>query len=276
VTLLHVADIPAEGGYRGTLVALPGIMESANTLLHTARHWASRGFRVLAIDPRGHGASPRWTEDLLRRHPGDVIVEDILATLQQVLTGADKRLVLFGHSAGGAAAAAVAAEHPEGVAAVVLEDPFWRLPVTQFQDRKVAVAASAALRRLKSMSAAERIAEIAALCPQWPPDELPAWSQAKDDMDLALVEDGDIIPTRGWPNLLRDLAEADIPVLVVTGTVRIGITADHRAIIRSLGGEVAVVRGASHFIRRDARDVFHDLVDDFLDRRILPAVREEP
>ena len=271
MSLLHTVEVPAEGRRRGTIVALPGLAESADTLLITAQHWASRGFRVVAIDPRGHGSSPRWTEDLLKCHPGDVIVEDILADLQALLTADDGPIVLFGHSAGGSAAAAVAAALPARVAAVVLEDPFWRIPVTPYQDREVAAEAAAALLRLQSLSDQERQAEIAATFPRWPRDELAAWSRAKQDMDVALVAQGDVIPTRAWPNLLGDLRDAGVPVKVITGTIRIGITANHRAISRSLGADVSVVPGATHFIRRDARQVFHDLVDQFLDEKLPPA-----
>lgn len=264
MTILHAIDLPAVGPCRGTIVAVPGLMESADCLTITARHWASRGFRVIAIDPRGHGSSPRWTEDLLRRHPGDVIVEDILADLDDLLTDADDRLVLFGHSAGGAAAAAVASALRERVAAVVLEDPFWRLPVTPFQDRDVAAAAAAELSRLQALDDAERQAHIVELFPRWPHDELAAWSKAKEDMDVALVAHGNVIPMRAWPTLLSDLAQAEVPVKIITGTARIGVTANHRAIIRSRGADVTVVPGATHFIRRDERDAFHDLVDQFL------------
>lgn len=265
---LHALDLAPAGPHRGTIVALPGLMESAACLLVTAKHWASRGFRVLAIDPRGHGGSPRWTAELLQRHPGDVIVEDILASLAELRSDADDRLVLFGHSAGGCAAAAVAAALRAQVSAVVLEDPFWRLPVTPYQDRQVAAEAAAGLRRLKAMSDAGRQAEIVALFPRWPSDELSAWSQAKLDADVTIVEHGDIIPTRPWPTLLADLAAAGVPVHIVTGTVRIGMTANHRAIIRSLGAEVSVIEGATHFIRRDERQAFHELVDQFLDLHV--------
>jgi len=268
MSLLHALEVPPAGRHRGTIVALPGLMESAECLLVTARHWASRGFRVVAIDPRGHGGSPRWTAELLQRHPGDVIVEDILASLAELLSDADDRLVLFGHSAGGCAAAAVAAALAGRVSAVVLEDPFWRLPVTPYQDRPVAAQAAAWLSRLKAMSDAERRAEIVTQFPRWPSDELAAWSEAKVDADLAIVAQGDVIPTRPWPTLLADLGAAGVPVHIVTGTIRIGMTANHRAIIRSLGAEVSVVEGATHFIRRDERQLFHDLVDRFLDRQV--------
>lgn len=268
MTLLHTIETPPAGRRRGTIVAVPGLAESAQTLDVTARHWAGQGFRVLAIDPRGHGASPRWSPALLARHPGDVIVEEILETLAQLLSAADRPLIFFGHSAGGSAAAAAAVAWGEPVAAVVLEDPFWRLPVTPFQEREVASAAAAVLRRQKALGDPERQAEIAAIFPRWPADELAAWSQAKADMDVALVENGDVIPTRPWPALLRDLAGAGVPVRIITGTIRIGITASHRAIIRASGAEVKVVRGATHFIRRDERQLFHDLVDRFFDRVI--------
>ena len=89
-------------------------------------------------------------------------------------------------------------------------------------------------------------------------------------MDAALVANGDVIPTLSWPTILADLAIASVPVKIITGTVRIGITADHRAIIRAHGADVTVVPGATHFIRRDARQLFHDLIDGFLDET-LPA-----
>ena len=269
MTGLHTLRLPAASSVsRATLVALPGLMESTEALLPTLRHWASRGFDILGIDPRGHAGSARWTDALLHRHPGDVIVDDILATLEETRVDPLRSIVLFGHSGGGAAAAAVAAALPHRVLAVVLEDPFWRLPVTQFQDHAAAERASAGLERLKALSPAARIDEIRAVFPQWPEDELAAWSRAKDDMDISLVANGHIIPARGWPTLLTDLARADIPVLVVTGTIRIGMTANHRAILRALGAEVVVVRGATHFIRRDGRDLFHNVTDAFLDRHI--------
>ena len=268
MTLLHTTWLPSEGAARGTIVALPGLIESVQALLPTLRHWAGRGFNVLGIDPRGHGGSPRWTSELLDRHPGDVIVEDILATLDETLIERNAPLILFGHSAGGAAAAAVAARLTDGVRAVILEDPFWRLPVTQFQDPAAAERTATELSRLRAMTPAARIEEIRAIFPQWPEDELAAWARAKDDMELALVANGHVIPSRGWPTLIADLIGAGIPVQCLTGTIRIGLTSNHRAILRALGAEMTVVRGASHFVRRDARDLFHTLTDNFLDRHL--------
>lgn len=130
MSVLHALRLPAEGTPRATIVALPGLMELVAALLPTLQYWASRGFDVMGIDLRGHAKSPRWSEALLQRHPGDVLVEDVLETLTASPPNGDVPVILFGHSAGGATAAAVAARMADRVSAVVLEDPFWRLPVT--------------------------------------------------------------------------------------------------------------------------------------------------
>lgn len=262
---LNVLEFLARGESRGTLVAIPGIAESAETLSVSCEHWAARGFRVLAIDPPGHGKSPRWSSYALRGHPGDVIVDEILTTLETWCADDDQPQFFFGHSAGGAAAAAVAATSVHRVAGVVLEDPFWRLPVTRHQDRFVAQGAADWLVDQQRLSDAEREAGAALLYPRWPRDELAGWSHAKTEMDLALVRNGDVIPSRPWPRLLTDLSQRQVPVLLITGTHGCGNTQNHRAIQRELGVRVEVFEGASHFVRRDERSRFHHRVDVFLD-----------
>lgn len=268
MTGLHTTWLPSSIDPRGTVIALPGLIESTEAMLVTLRHWASRGFEVLGIDPRGHSSSPRWTASLLAEHAGDVIVQDILRVVDESPAARATPLILFGHSAGGAAAAAVAALLTGRVGAVILEDPFWRLPVTQFQDLTVAARAKTELQRVKDLSPSQRIKEIQAIFPQWPEDELDAWARTKDDTDLSLVADGHVIPSLGWTSIVSELVRANVPVQVLTGTVRIGMTANHRAILRALGAEVTVVRGATHFVRRDARDLFHELTDEFLDQHV--------
>lgn len=264
MNVLHTITTEELGPRRGTVLAIPGLAESAESLAVTAAHWASRGSRVHAVDPRGHGRSPRWTPELLKLHPGDVIAGELIDALDDLVDQGEP-LILFGHSAGGSAAAAVAAARPDVVTAVVLEDPFWRLPVTAHQDRDVAAGAASWLRRQQRLSDAERRREAAAVHPSWPADELAGWSSSKEQMDVALVENGDVIPTRGWPTLLHDLEIRGIPVLILTGTLKIGNTPSHRAIQRAHGAAVEVLDGASHFVRRDQREIFHARVDRFLD-----------
>ena len=61
-----------------TLVLLHGITGSAVSLAEAIDHWVGRGYRVVAVDARGHGLSPRWEPAELER-AGEVLVEDLIA-----------------------------------------------------------------------------------------------------------------------------------------------------------------------------------------------------
>jgi len=75
-----------------------------------AQHW-----RVLTLDQRGHGGSGRA--------PSYLVVDYVADAVRFVREAVGVPLVLFGHSLGAMVAAAVAAEAPDFVRAVVLEDP---------------------------------------------------------------------------------------------------------------------------------------------------------
>ncbi|MGX9901447.1 alpha/beta hydrolase [Arthrobacter sp. SA17] len=135
------------------VVAIHGLMESSHCLSAAFPHWISRGWAVLEIDLRGHGSSPRWSAEALKKHPGDVMVQDVLEVLKsrELRPVAHLPVLYYGHSAGGSVAAVAAASGLEQKtseflpAGVLLEDPFWRLPITSCQDRSVAEAAYAHL-----------------------------------------------------------------------------------------------------------------------------------
>lgn len=75
-----------------------------------AKHW-----KVIALDQRGHGTSPR---------AGSYLVTDYVAdALRFVQEETADPVVVFGHSLGAMVAAAVAAELPARVRGIILEDP---------------------------------------------------------------------------------------------------------------------------------------------------------
>ena len=76
-----------------TLVLLHGITGSAVSLAEAIDHWVGRGYRVLAVDARGHGLSPRWTQARLER-AGEVLVEDVIAVLEDLETASRGRAAL--------------------------------------------------------------------------------------------------------------------------------------------------------------------------------------
>jgi pimeloyl-ACP methyl ester carboxylesterase len=75
-----------------------------------AAHW-----KVIALDQRGHGTSPRAGSYLVTDYVADVV--------RFVQEETADPVVIFGHSLGAMVAAVVAAELPDRVRGIILEDP---------------------------------------------------------------------------------------------------------------------------------------------------------
>lgn len=245
----------------GTIVALHGLMESGPCLDRAASRWAADGWTVLVPDLRGHGASPRWSSDELDDGSGDRMVADVLELVQSRSTEPGP-VVAFGHSAGGSVAAGLV-ETDLGLDALILEDPFWRLPVTFRQDPAVAEEAHARLLAWQSMPVSELISHAD---PRWSADEARLWALAKADADPAIVAHGTVIPRTPWPDLLARASADGVEVQVITGTDSIGITQEHQQLILGAGGRVTVIDGASHFVQRTAPEAFDAIADRALAR----------
>jgi len=104
----------SEHGAGPTLLLLHGVTrcgEDWQPLIPTL----SARWKVISLDQRGHGDSPRCADYLVTNYVADAVrlVREELAT----------PLVIFGHSLGAMVAAAVAAELPQRVRGIVLEDP---------------------------------------------------------------------------------------------------------------------------------------------------------
>ena len=65
------------------LVLLHGIGGSALSQADAVLHWAARGYRVVALDARGHGLSPRWEPEELEQ-AGEVLVQDLIDVLEEL------------------------------------------------------------------------------------------------------------------------------------------------------------------------------------------------
>ena len=77
---------------------------------------AGRGWRVIALDQRGHGASPR----IGSRTTVAELADDLGAAIRRIGAPVD---ALIGHSLGAAVSAELAHQSPELVPRLVLEDP---------------------------------------------------------------------------------------------------------------------------------------------------------
>ena len=77
-----------------TLVLLHGITGSAASLAEAIDHWVDRGYRVLAVDARGHGLSPRWETAQLER-AGEAAAVRAMRRHLVGERGIDRRAVAF-------------------------------------------------------------------------------------------------------------------------------------------------------------------------------------
>ena len=186
--------------------------------------------RVIAVDTRGHGASPRGTAPFT--------IAQFALDLEEFLDGLGLEQVdLLGFSDGGNIALTFALAHPERLRRLVLNganlDPGGVKRTVQFP---IELGYRAARRAAKRDPRAVRNMELLGLMVNHPHIE---------------------------PAALRTLA---VPTLVIAGT-RDLIQAEHtRLIAGSLPqGELVFIRG-NHFIAAKNPDVFNAAVDEFLRR----------
>ena len=260
---LHVNDLSAGNG-TGTLVLLHGLTDSGACWGGAVRRWQPRGWRVVAPDMRGHGESPRWDDDALAERPGAVMTRDVVGLLD-TLVAPDEQVALVGHSMGAAVAAAVAAQVPGKVRGVVAEDPPWPLPPIAAPDPVRARGYLSGQREDLALGFTGRIERKKRETPWWPAEELEPLSRAVDQTDLRLLATGDIVPPTPWPDLLATLERNGVPVLVVTGTRDVRVSAESQAEAERRGARVVRVDGAGHCVRRDRQDAYHDVVDRTLE-----------
>ena len=117
-TTLHLAEWSAEGP-RGTVLIVHGLGEHGDRYGHVAEWLASRGFRVVSYDQRGHGQSqgPRGVSPT-----PDALYEDLELVIDAVRPKSGK-LIVLGHSMGGAIAARFVADHRRPIDGLILSSP---------------------------------------------------------------------------------------------------------------------------------------------------------
>ena len=256
-----------------TLVLLHGITSSAVSQADAIDHWSALGYRVIAVDARGHGLSPRWESDELER-AGEVLVDDAVAVLEDLAVQARGRRalglpdapapVVIGHSMGAATAMVVAGCRPELVRGVVLHDP------ARYGSRSPAelLARGAGRERARRAEVADPAAAVArALAdPGMPDSEAVVGVWASQRTDPALLRTGVVAPEVEWTEAMAALA---VPALLVTGdrpgAARVG--REGLEVVGRLANPLvttALVPGGAHDVRRTRPAGFYDAVDPWL------------
>ncbi|MEU7580341.1 alpha/beta hydrolase [Streptomyces sp. NPDC041068] len=211
-----------------------GIMSDHRTWRRVGPAIAERGYRVIAVDLRGHGESGRG------EYGAKIFADDLVETLP---TGAD---LAIGHSLGGLALA-LAAERLAPRRAVY-SDPAWALGI----GGPVDAAAFVGFKRVSR-------AMIRGFNPRWEEADvdievatLAAW-----DTDTALSISGAhaVDHTPGAP-VVPSLVQVAEPSLLINDALKEELA--------RRGFEVRTVRGAGHTIHRDDFDGFMASLEGWL------------
>ena len=235
---------------RPLAVLVHGVTSSSRTWWRVGPALAGRGFRVVAVDLRGHGASPRTVAGLA--------LADLAADVAETVQGPVELLV--GHSLGALVSLELVGRRPGFARRLVLEDPpgsssiDWAgLAAGIEADTRRAVADPDGLHR-----------ELEAANPAWPGGE--AERRVADLADC----DGQAIAAalrRGVPfDLPALLAAARLPVLMLLADEALGSNLtglDRKAAVEALGGATRVLP-AGHSVHREALDPWLAAVDAWL------------
>ncbi|GCD38432.1 alpha/beta hydrolase [Streptomyces chrestomyceticus JCM 4735] len=216
-------------------VLVHGIMSDHRTWRRVGPALAARGYRVIAVDLRGHGASPRGP------YSDELFADDLVETLP---SGVE---VALGHSLG-AVALSLAAERLRPRRAVY-SDPAWTLGNTERpMDPALFVEFKRATHQMiRSFN--------------------PRWEEADVEIEMATIEvwDPDTALALSGNDLRERIPERPVvPSLVqVAGEGFLFSEADKER-VAARGFEVRTVEGAGHTIHRDDFDGFMKSLDGWI------------
>ena len=207
--------------------------------------------RVVAIDQRGHGYSGRT--------PGHYSSDDHARDIRYILENVcQSPTVVWGHSMGGANAIAMAADPPEQLKALILEDPaiFGRARSTRAGGAPVNSPFGASLELIEAGISAEEMASRIAQSEPGMPDYYAPWKAERlAQIDPEILRDVVAGRRRGVQDPKESLAKIDCPVLLMQADPdKGGILQDEfLAEITPKTGDWTVVKvvGAGHVINRN-------------------------
>ena len=254
--LLNTVDFGSGGGASPPLVVLHGLFGAARNWGAISRRLSAR-HRVLAMDLRNHGASPRAAAMDYASMAGDVA-----ETMEAA--GAAPAAVL-GHSMGGKASMALALTRPELVTRLLVAD-IAPVPYPPRQGRIVAAMRAVPLR--PGLARREADAALLAEGVQEAPTRafllqnlsfaggVPEWRCGLDEIAAALAD------IEGFPEF-RTRYEG--PTLFLLGEHSDYVQAEHRPRIRALfpSARFLSLRGTGHWLHAEKPEEFTAVAESF-------------
>ncbi len=232
------------------MVLLHGLTESGAAWPDAVRRWQG-AYHLVAVDLRGHGLSPRFDDEQLRR-TCVVWVSDVVDLLRSM----EGPHVLVGHSLGGLLALRAAAAEGTMVRGLVLEDPA-RPSGEPLPDPVFVAHQEEFLNRFADGGRSER--ERMRVESSWSAEEIDAWAECKPQVDRRMIRQGLVLGDAAWETVFNRLT---VPTLLVAPEDS-DMAPDERAITNPLVRVCRIV-GVGHCVRRDDPNAYHALVDPFL------------
>lgn len=253
------------------LVVVHGFTAEGFFYAQTLNRLVRRGFKVIAVDMAGHGASQGLPTTFSRL--GDY--SELMSTCVREL--GIRRAVLAGHSMGGRVVAGLGASHPDQVIALLLLDAIvgdeWDRMVTFFRFSPpllaalgvaLAVDTASTLPVLRDPSQALKLSRLVG--PTALGHVLQPWRLAGPAYS--------ILASRGSAAILEELAAQDVPTIVVTGDRDLIVPPrTARSAARRARAELVEVLGAGHSWLLKDPETFPSIIDDLLERSLGAAIR---
>lgn len=220
-----------------------------------------KDFDVILVDARGHGQSDTPPTG----YAPDNHAADVAALITQLRLN---QPVLIGHSMGANTAAVTAAEYPDLIGGLILEDPPWwgkNSPEMTAIRSTTAEKIRASILQDSQKSLFEVITSIRERHPSWHADDCLHWAIAKKQVRLEILS-GMHEPRPPWQKFASRI---QCPTLLVTGATSLGaiITPKVAAEALSLIPQAVELHipDAGHNIRRDKFTCYTQGVKTFLD-----------
>jgi N-formylmaleamate deformylase len=249
------------GGDKPPVVAAHGITDNGLCWTPLAQALAA-DYDLILVDARGHGRS-----DV--PEAGYTIMEhaaDHAGVIQAL--GLD-RPALLGHSMGAMTSSYLAAQYPDLVRGIILEDPPWRpRGEEQSDDERRAWAESwrAEVVARKGLTPAQVIEQGRQQRPMWSDAEFGPWAEAKLQVSPKVIDMVEF-PSPPWSAYV---AQINCPALLIIGDVEQGAIVSPQAAeqVAALNPrfEVMHIPGAGHNIRREQFAPYLAAVRGFLQR----------
>ena len=238
-------------------VLVHGVTASSRTWWRVGPWFAENGWRVVAVDLRGHGKSPRATHGLG--------LEDLAGDLRETvaaLLGPEERVdILLGHSLGALAALELCRKHEGIVERLVLEEP----PGSESTDfDEIARGVEADVARAREAPEAHKREQL---------EENPSWSEGDSVANVESLHDCDAGPVAA---IVRDglhydlttlVGSVEVPTLLVLGSEARGSALpnpERTAVADALRRGTVVTFDAGHGVHRDDFEGYIRLLGNWL------------